>query len=426
MLKISYVFLLLVVLVSSRAYSYQLPLYCALNGEINNDPEWIEKLNAWGALTQPAKTMINNSHEMPLVKKYPGLINLPFVKLCDGPTPIQRLNVNPDQTTIALFVKQDDVSASPYGGNKPRKYQREIGRALAHGAKTIITFGCAGSNHAVAMAEHATKLGLKTICMLNPQPNSSVVRKNLLLHLTNGTELHYYPDNNARKIGTIEKWQDHKNTYGDYPYIIPTGGSTPLGTIGFVDALFELKEQIDQGMLPEPEYIYVPCGSCATTAGLLLGIKALGLKTKIMAIATEPEDTPDEFKQNIIKLFIAANELLHATDPSFPLFNFPEENLIINLDFTGPSYGTFTKEGMEARKLLKEKDDIIVEGTYTAKAFAALLYDVSNQKVKGTILFWNTYCGNEFKERLANADYKKLPVCFHAYFEEDVQELDKI
>jgi len=72
-------------------------------------------------------------------------------------------------------------------------------------------------------------------------------------------------------------------------YFIPTGGSTPLGALGFVNAAFELKEQIDAGILPMPDYIYVACGSVGTTVGLLLGCKAAQLPIKIIAVAVEPK-----------------------------------------------------------------------------------------------------------------------------------------
>lgn len=397
-------------------------IYEYLNIDIKQDDDWVQKLNERGALAQPTRSLPKPDVVLPLVQKYPGLAKLPYVNICKKlPTPIQRLKNVVDTPGVELLVKCDNETAQPYGGNKARKFAFEVGRALAHGAKTIITFGCVASNHAVAVSEHSAQLGLKAICMLKPQPNSSVVRKNLLLHLTNGAQLHYYPDNNTRRIGTIEKWQDHKNVYGDYPYIIPTGGSTPTGTVGFVDAIYEM---LKQGEVPD--YIYVPCGSCATTAGLILGCKAAGIKTKVMAIATEPEDTPGEFKTNITKLFYATNTLLHETDPSFPLLELQPEDLNVNLDFTGEAYGLFTQEGIEARELLKKTEGILTDGTYTAKAAAAFLHDIRSHKVKGKILLWNTYDGYEFEERLKYVDYKMLPVCFHQYFEQDVQELDRL
>lgn len=409
-------------------------LYKALNIDIKKGDQWIEKLNEWGALAQPKKNLtISHSAKLPLFKEYPGLAQIPYLDLCTLPTPVQKLPNVISIPDVNLYIKLDGLSASPYGGNKTRKFAFEAAKALEHGAKTFLTFGSVGSNHAVAVSANVAKVrmsGLKNlhcICMLKPEHNSSLVRKNLLLHCLYGTELHYYLDNDSRKIGTIEKWLDHYNTHGDYPYIIPTGGSTVLGVIAYVDAAFELAQQIKEGLAPEPDYIYVACGntvSAATATGLLLGAKAAGLHSKIMAIAIEPEEEPDQAVDRITKLFHETNEYLHSIDASFPIFGLQPEDINLNFNFTGADYGLFTHECVRARHLLQRSADIELEGVYTAKAFAALSHDVQTGTVKGNILFWNTYNAHPCDADIANIDYKQLPVCFHRYFEEGVQELD--
>ena len=404
------------------------------NFVMKHNPEWIEELNIAAIKEKPElKSQLEDSCAiLPLARKFPSL-RVPYIQLCDLPTPVERLEHLSWQTGAKIFIKRDDLTGGYdligkeiYGGNKPRKLGFELAHALSNGADSIITFGCAGSNHAIATSVHASRLGLKPICMLKPQPNSHVVRKNLLLHLANGTQLHYAPNNDTRKIATFAVWNDFINK-GEYPYIIPTGGSTPLGTLGFVDAALELSEQIDAGLIPKPDYMYVACGSCATTAGLLLGFKLAGLKCKVIAVAVEPEETPGEFKENIATLFNKTNQLLHSlTNGQAPIVDLESEDYEINLDFTGPDYAVFTAECVAARDLLKRAENITIEGTYTGKALAALLHDIVTKKIENkTILFWNTYCDADFANRIADADYKNLPTCFHAYFEEDVQELDR-
>lgn len=400
------------------------------NIEMKHNPEWIEQLNQAATQSQDLelkKKLEDSCTALSLGKQFPAL-RVPHVSLCTLPTPVHKLEQLSKELGANLFVKRDDITGGQmYGGNKPRKLEFELARALTFGAKSIITFGCAGSNHAVATSEYARHLGLHPVGMLKPQANSHVVQKNLRLHLANGTELHYAPNNDARKIATISTWLDLMNK-GQQPYVIPTGGSTPLGALGFVNAAFELKEQIDAGLVIMPDYIYVPCGSCATTAGLLLGCKLAGLKCKIMAVAVEPEETIGEFHHNIFALFKKTKQLLHSlTNGQAPLeVDLCEDDLEINLNFAGTEYAVFTPEGVAAGELLKRTEDITIDGTYTCKAFAALLADVKSGKSKNkTVLFWNTYCGAAFENRAATAAYKKLPACFHRYFEEDVQELDK-
>jgi 1-aminocyclopropane-1-carboxylate deaminase/D-cysteine desulfhydrase-like pyridoxal-dependent ACC family enzyme len=401
----------------------------SINFEIKNNNEWIEQLNQ--AVVPQEKRLQNalekSCAELALARKFPSL-KIPHVALRTLPTPVQKLETLSKEAGTHIFIKRDDATGGQfYGGNKPRKLEFELARALNHGATSVITFGCAGSNHAVATGEHARRLGLKAICMLKPQENSHGVRKNLLLHMANGVELHYAPNNDVRKIMTFAAWNDQINK-GEKPYIIPTGGSTPLGTLGFVNAAFELKEQVDAKLIPEPDYIYVPCGSCATTAGLLLGCKAAGLKTKIMAIAVEPEEEVNEFKNNITKLFSQTNELLRQhTNNTFPAFEYNPNDIEINLNFTGPEYAVFTKEGVAARQMIAQSESITIDGTYTAKAFAAAFEHIKKRAdhQNKTILLWDTYCGTSFDNRTAQASYKDLPKCFHFYFENDVQELDR-
>lgn len=407
--------------------------FMTLFNDIQNQDNWIEELNTLAVLEQPiyAGKLPSLTHIIPLMRAYPVLQTLPYLSFYDEYTPIQKLELLAKELNIPqLYLKNDGIIKSHYTGNKRRKLEFELARALTHHASAIITFGCVGSNHAVATSEYSLLLGLQTVCFLQPQPSSHVVRKNLLLHCFNNTELHLFSDTDLIKVATLYTWYEYKNRYGTYPYIIPKGASTSLGGIGFVNAAFELKEQINNKLLPEPDYIYIACGgveSAASAAGLLLGCKAAGLQCVIRAIAVEPEIAVNECKNKILKLFNSMNKLLHQIDPTFALYELKIDDIYVDLRFTGSAYGQFTHAGVEAQRLIKDLENITLEGTYTAKTFAALQADAQAHKLDDKIiLFWNSYCGNDFKERLATADYKKLPVCFHQYFEEDVQELDRI
>ena len=309
-----------------------------------------------------------------------------------------------------------------YGGNKVRKLEFLLGDALAHDAKTIFTFGCAGSNHAVATSVYANQLGLKCVCMLQSQPNSRVVRQNLLLHQAYNSRLCFCTTRELRKIQTLCAWLDHKYTYGDFPYIIPTGGSNPLGALGFVNAAFELRDQINQGVLPEPDFIYIACGSMATTVGLMIGCKLAGLRTHIIPVVIQPVILQD-YTSALKKLYAETSNLLHTADPSIPELLLNNEDLVLALDQCGSGYAVFSEEGVAATRILKQLENIKLEGTYTGKALAALISDAEKLKDK-TVLFWNTFCGLDFSAQTSNTSYKQLPVYFQYYFEKDVQELD--
>ena len=202
------------------------------------------------------------------------------------------------------------------------------------------------------------------------------------------------------------------------------GGSSPLGAVGYVNAAFELKGQILRGEIPEPDYIYIASGSMGTAAGLILGLRALNSKTKVVAVRVNSDRFVNV--KGLIKLIYKTNSLLSSLDPSFPRLDFSEHDVDIRHGFFGKQYALFTKEGMEAVVLMERYGRIKLEGTYTGKTFAALVDDAKKSSLRDKIvLFWNTYNSRDFSETIAAIDYHQLPRCFHRYFEEEVQPLER-
>ncbi len=363
-----------------------------------------------------------------LFNKFPHLQEkISHIALCDLPTPIIKLeNFGNRIGCDNVFMKRDDLTGKSmggglrlYGGNKPRKLEFLLADAVQKNAQTIVTYGCAGSNHALATAVYAHELGLRSILMLKDQPNSYVVRHNLLLDTYYQAQLQFFPNNATRALAAEELLKADAHAY-----LIPTGGSNALGVLGFVNAAFELAHQVALHETPEPDFIYVATGSCATTAGLLLGLHATQMKSKIVAVCVEPEEEADEFLLNIKKLFMHTNEMLHALDASFPIIEFPEQDLFLNKQFCGTAYGLFIPEAADAITLFKDLENINLEGTYSAKPIAAIMADATEHALcDKKILFWNTYCGIDFSHVTAMSDYKQLPKEFHRYFEQDVQPL---
>ena len=350
--------------------------------------------------------------------------NLPHVYLAELPTPVEKLHQLGKAIGVEnLYVKRDDLTGKQYGGNKVRKLEFFLGKALRTGVKEVLTFGYAGSNHALATAICAKEIGLRSISMLIPQPNAHYVRRNLLMSHVSGAELHHYEGMISIKIGAVYQLLRHKILTGKFPMIIPPGGSAPLGVIGFVNAAFELKQQINEGLLPEPDLLYVALGSKGTTIGLILGLKAAQLKTRVVPVRVGPKILTKE--EDMIKLFRDTNETLSQYDPSFPTIEISEEELNIRHDFFGRQYALFTEEGAKAIRTIQQAENITLEGTYTGKALAALLADAEQGKLADkTVLFWNTYNSRDFHKKIAHVDYHVLPTCLHRYFLEDVQALD--
>lgn len=386
-----------------------------LHGKVLPPENWIEQFNS---LSNPKNAFAHQSSNL-LFEHYPQLKEqIPYIQLATLPTPIEKLTKMSEKYGIELYIKRDDLTAhgkSLYGGNKIRKLEFLLAQAQACGAQKVLTFGAAGSNHALATAAHAQRLGMKTICMLKPQANSDIVKQNLLLHLKYNSELHYSPNDEIRNNDSYALCVEYLKNDGKIPYIIPTGGANIFGTLGFVNAAFELNQQIKQGLCPKPTHIYVACGSCGTAAGLLLGCKALGLDVHIIAIAVEPDHT-NHCAKTIAQLFDETNHYLHDFDESFPLCSYSHKDLTIDFSCCGPDYGIFTELGNKATQEMLTLESIPLDGTYTAKAFAGLLATAPAEQ-NAIILFWNTYYSPiSTTTRSPIDDYHKLPSCFHEYF----------
>lgn len=365
-------------------------------------------------------------HELiPLFNPYPLLRDkLPYLSLGQFPTPVEKLDRLGEYLSIDyLYIKRDDLSGKVYGGNKVRKLEFLLGRALEDKVHEVLTFGFAGSNHCLATAIYAQKVGLKSISMLLPQPNAHYVRRNLLMSHYSGAELHLCPNMRLLIFGTMCQLLWHRLKHGQFPQVIPPGGSSPLGVIGFVNAAFELKQQIRKGEIPEPDRIYVACGTMGTAAGLMLGVKTAKLKSEVVSVRVADERFVNVRRMG--RLIHKTNSLLCRLDPSFPTSEFCQKDIGIRHGFFGKQYALYTKEGMEAVALMKEHEGIELEGTYTGKAFACLMHDAKGQDVRDrVVLFWNTHNSRDFSDAVATIDYHQLPLGFHRYFERDVQLLD--
>ncbi|MDH5696867.1 MAG: pyridoxal-phosphate dependent enzyme, partial [Dehalococcoidia bacterium] len=289
----------------------------------------------------------------------------------------------------------------------------------------------AGSNHALATAIYARQVGLKSISMLMPHPNARYVRQNLLMSHYCGAELHLCGAGlesvmNMPLVYGATSYQllRHRLENGRLPYLISSGGSSPLGVIGFTNAGLELRRQVTSGQMPEPDYIYVASGTMGTAAGLTLGLRVAKLSSRVVSVRICSEKFVNT--RAMTKLINKTNYLLHSLDASFPRFEFSETEVDIRHDYFGERYALFTEEGMAAVSLMRECEGIKLDGTYTGKALAALKHDAKSGSLRGkVVLFWNTLNSKDFSDAISDVDYRELPRRFHRYFEEEVQPLDR-
>jgi len=315
-----------------------------------------------------------------------------------------------------LLVKRDDVSGRLYGGNKVRKLEFLLGEAVRRGARGVLTFGVAGSNHALATSIYARVCGLESYSMLTRQSNAAYVRRNLLAGHRAGARLMAFDSEEAAGAGALRLIQA-AGERGELIVSIPGGGSSPVGCLGFVNAGLELAAQIRQLGLPAPDRIYVALGTVGTAAGLLLGLRLAGLGSRVVAVRVVRPDVARP--ERLAGLFRDTRGLLGLGES--PREEMPD----VRHEFIGPGYARFTPEGVAAMAWARTALGLKLEGTYTAKAMAALLEDARQGVLEGrTVLFWNTYNSRSLPGDTTAADFRMLPEPFHYYFEQPFQPLD--
>jgi 1-aminocyclopropane-1-carboxylate deaminase/D-cysteine desulfhydrase-like pyridoxal-dependent ACC family enzyme len=352
----------------------------------------------------------------PLLRRYPQLEKaVAYRSLGIWPTPVEQLaGLGSWLKRTDLFIKRDDVSGREYGGNKVRKLEFLLADAQKHGARRVITSGAAGSNHALATAVYARRLGLEATLILFNQPASDSVRNNLLMDASAGAEMVFeeYYENYARRLQEIVI--RYTSEEGIAPYLIEAGGSTPLGVLGYVNAAFELRDQIYSKILPEPHAIYVAFGTMGTVAGLILGLKAAGLSSRVIASRVVPSLLANQEK--FLVLCKKTFHLLATLDPSFRTLQVRESDVTIVSDHFEPGYGLASSAVEDAIRCAHEYGGHVLATTYSGKACATFLSDARQTQLSGPLLFYNTKNSRPLPDTIRAADCRILPAAFHRFF----------
>jgi D-cysteine desulfhydrase len=318
---------------------------------------------------------------MPLIHdRFPELRErVPHLPICSLPTPVQRVDA------LDLWVKNDGPSAQPWGGNKPRKLEWTLADARRRGFGTVLTFGALATNHGLVTSLYARRHGLRSVLALVDQPRDEHVERQL--------------ERIRRAAGSVYLTRTRRRTAlllpailarhaqlrpPRPPYWLPVGGSSPVGTLGFVEAALELEAQVQAGELPEPAVIVVALGSGGTTAGLLAGLALTSLRTRVHAVLVN--DSMDLSPRALVRLADRALALLPGPAKADPA------RLTVDAGFLGAGYGHAIPEGAGATELAAEHASLTLEPVYTAKALAALLARRAQGALgDGPVVYWHTH-----------------------------------
>jgi D-cysteine desulfhydrase len=271
----------------------------------------------------------------------------------------------------SLWIKRDDQTNPQYGGNKVRKLERLLADAESRGAKRIVTVGAVGSHHVLATGLFARSLGISVEAVVVPQPGTMHVMENLRADLAHGVKL-------LPASSYVHAAVRIASRLGKGTYYIPPGGSNRLGALGYVEAARELAAQVRAGIMPEPDLAVVALGSGGTAAGLLAGLAAEGMRTRVLAVTVaEPAWLVEH----------SARSLARKCAPTGL-----RGDLLSRLEhdrrYLGAGYGHPTPSGKAAIDAAATVG-VILDHTYTAKAFAAALDRIAEGRER-TILYWHT------------------------------------
>mgnify|MGYP000126621919 CR=1 FL=1 len=306
----------------------------------------------------------------------------PRYKLITLPTPLEKAMRLSKELNVDLYIKRDDVMELALGGNKARKLEFILGDALSKGCDTLITRGAFHSNHARLTAAAGRKAGLDVYLVLTP-PGSPKLQGNVLLDNLLGAKI-VYAESYEEADKTMNMLAKELREKGNKPYIIPGGGAFPYGVLGYVTASLEIVQQL-YSLGKRPQYIVHATGTGATQAGLVLGMKLLGLDdVEIIGISISRKSK--EAKERVSHLVNETARLLNVdvkVDPE-------EITVFDNYIFGG--YAVVTKEVVDVMKSIAKKEGLVLDPVYTAKAMIGLI-DLINKgyiKKNSTVVFIHT------------------------------------
>jgi D-cysteine desulfhydrase family pyridoxal phosphate-dependent enzyme len=318
-------------------------------------------------------------------------MNISRLNFAHLPTPIEALSRLSDALNgPRLLIKRDDLTGLAFGGNKARKLEFLVAEAHDQGAQTLISGGALQSNHCRQTAAAAARFGFRCVLVLTgDKPKQSSA--NLLLDELFGAKIVYVPDRKDRD-GILQDTFDHAAKQGMKPYLVPYGGSSATGALGYA---FAIKELVEQN--PRADWIVFATSSGGTHAGLLLGQRAFGYKGKVLGISVD--ESEGWLKQNVSDLASLASQKLGKR------IEFTPDEVLANANYCSAGYGVLTEQEREAVRLFATLEGLLLDPVYTGRAAGGMIDLIRKGffKKDETVLFLHT--GGQpalFAEQYAN------------------------
>lgn len=302
-----------------------------------------------------------------------GLLSLPRVELATTPTPLLLAPRLSAAVGVEIWLKRDDLTGLGLGGNKVRALEFLMGDAVARRCDCVVTGAGTQSNWAMLAALAARRVGLDPYLLFYGSAGP-VVGNRMLAELA-GAEVSFTGDPNRGSVdGAIETKAAKLRAAGRRPYVLPRGGATATGAVGYARASLELAEQLlNEGLTPTQ--VWLASGSCGTQAGLVAGARWLALPYDVVGVSVSR--SVDECRSRVRDLAAGAAALIGAPGPD------PGDVVVLG-GHLGPGYGVRSAEGDAAAALAARTEGVFLDPVFGAKAMAAL---VAANNVTGPVVF---------------------------------------
>ncbi len=282
---------------------------------------------------------------------------------------------------VNIYVKRDDAFQLAGGGNKARKLQYILYKAIRENYNAIVTAGDLNSNHNRATAMMGAKLGMKVkLIVHNDHPENEIYSKNMYISRLCGAEVTYCTKNDVAV--TMDQSIENFVATGFKPFYIWGGGHSLEGTYAYYDATKHISRQcFEKSKL---DYVFFASGTGTTHAGIHVGMKQFFPETKVsgISIARQKDRGTIEIHKSIVELekYLNINTVTNIN------------SIIFDDQFILGGYESFSEELFLLIKKIAQEEGVLLDPTYSGKAFWGMINQIKGGLVpqKSNVLFWHT------------------------------------
>ena len=304
-----------------------------------------------------------------------GLASHPRVSLVRGPTPLHLAPRLSGELGVPVLLKRDDLTGVGLGGNKLRGLEYIVADARARDCDCLVTGAGPQSNWTLlaALACRQYQIEPRVVCY-----GTAAAREgNMRLHRWLGVDVRFTGDPDRASVDAgIEAVAAELRAAGRRPYVVPRGGATPLGALGYVRASIELAAQLN-ALGEQPAALWLATGSCGTQAGLVAGTALASAPYKVVGVTVSRPATESREKVQALAAEAAALAGVRAAIGPPTVMD----------GWIGPGYGISSAEGRAAARLVASVEGVFLDQTFGAKAMAALIAESRAGRVRGTQVF---------------------------------------